>query len=198
MLTIANFLLVLLLPLVYAQNALDSFWTDLKSFSADFEQSTFDDKDRLLRKSQGHIDFVAPNRFHISDNHGQTIVADGQWVWIYDRDLNQVIRKRQTHVFREAPAAVLFRGKQLQEVYDITAIGQKNSILWYQARPKQGEAFEVIRLGFCGDTLCQVELQDAFAQKTQISFLNSQKNVPIDEKRFIFHVPDHADIVVEE
>jgi outer membrane lipoprotein carrier protein len=197
MLTIANFLLVLLLPIVYAQSALDIFWTDLKSFSADFEQSTFDDKDQLLRKSQGHIDFVAPNRFHISDDHGQTIVADGQWVWIYDRDLNQVIRKRQTHVFKEAPAAVLFRGKQLQEVYDIAAIGQKNGILWYQARPKQGEAFEVIRLGFGGGTLCQAELQDAFAQKTQIRFLNSQKNVSIDEKRFIFHIPDHADIVEE-
>jgi len=125
MLTIANFLLVLLLPIVYAQSALDIFWTDLKSFSADFEQSTFDDKDQLLRKSQGHIDFVAPNRFHISDDHGQTIVADGQWVWIYDRDLNQVIRKRQTHVFKEAPAAVLFAVNNCKKYMTLPRIGQK-------------------------------------------------------------------------
>jgi len=175
MLTIANFLLVLFLPIVYAQSALDSFWTDLKSFSADFEQSTFDDKDQLLRKSQGHIDFVAPNRFHIADNHGQTIVADGQWIWIYDRDLNQVIRKRQTHVFKEAPAAVLFRGKQLQEVYDITAIGQKTVSYGTKLAPSRANHLKSFAWDFVVAHYVRSNCKTPLPRKRRFAFSRAKK-----------------------
>ena len=198
MATIASLFFLWLFPVLDAQTALDHFWNDLKSFSADFSQSTFDDKNQVIRESRGHIDFVAPNRFHITDNHGQTIVADGQWVWIYDHDLNQVIRRPQSRVFSEAPAAILFRGKQLQEVYAITETGKKNGVFWYEAKPKQGESFDVIHLGFCENTLCQVEMQDAFGQKTVIHFLNVWKNKNIAAEHFVFHVPGHADVVTEE
>jgi outer membrane lipoprotein carrier protein len=182
----------------HAQTALDQFWDDLKSFSADFEQQTFDDRGQLLRKSRGHIDFLAPNRFYIQDDHGQVIVADGQWIWMHDRDLNQVIRKSQNHALKEAPAAVLFRGRQLQDIYHIAEIGQKGDLIWYEARPRQDETFDAILLGFRGQALCDLEMRDAFAQKTTIHFINGRKNSSLPAARFVFHTPEHADVVIEE
>ena len=48
-------------------------------------------------KSTGTMRLTRPNQFYwrIDSPSNQLIIADGRWIWVYDKDLEQVIKRRQ-------------------------------------------------------------------------------------------------------
>ena len=61
------------------------------------------------KRSAGSFDFVRPNRFRFvyQPPLAQTIVADGQTLWLFDADLNQATARSQVGVMAASPAALI-------------------------------------------------------------------------------------------
>ena len=65
------------------------------SFSAKFQQVTVSDNGREAQKTEGSLLLSKPNlfRWETLQPFPQEIVSDGQFIWIYDPDLEQVTKR---------------------------------------------------------------------------------------------------------
>ena len=90
--------------------SLEYFIRSAKSGRAEFTQViTAPPKDgqaSRTRTSTGTFEFQRPNRFRFDYRKPfeQTIVADGQTLWLHDKDLNQVSQRKQAKVLASTPA----------------------------------------------------------------------------------------------
>ena len=92
---------------------LENFVKNTKSGRAAFTQVvTSPAKEGQIPKvktSTGSFEFLRPNRFKFlyKKPFEQTIVSDGQTLWLHDLDLNQVTARKLAQVLNGTPAAVI-------------------------------------------------------------------------------------------
>ena len=94
---------------------------------------------RPSKTSSGSFEFARPNRFRFAyaKPFEQVIVADGQKVWIFDADLNQVSSRKLTQALGTTPAALLAGGRpRLQADFDLPPCPTRTAWQWVQATPK--------------------------------------------------------------
>jgi outer membrane lipoprotein carrier protein len=149
-----------------------------------------EDVERQLRVSR-------PNRFRFAytKTFEQLIVADGDKVWIYDADLNQVSSRKISSALGSTPAALL-AGGTLERDFDLAPLPPKDGLEWAQATPKaKDSAFQAVAIGFRGKTLAAVEIVDSFGQRSVLSFAQFAANAPVATESFRFTPPAGADII---
>lgn len=180
--------------------SLDAFMADVQSFSAGFEQTLYDDAGEVLQSSAGTVLLQRPGRFawEYTKPAGQRIVADGERVWLYDPDLEQVTVNRIDERVAGTPLVVLMGTAPLDEAFEVSSLGPSDGIDWVELVPK-GEAadFESVYLGLQGDGLSAMELRDSFGQATQIRFSDFVANPAVPDGAFDFQVPDGVDVIGE-
>lgn len=183
-----------------AQTAVDTlkeFVRDVKTGRADFTQTVTSPDGAKKKTSSGKFEFARPNRFRFVylKPFEQTIVADGQKVWIYDADLNQASSRKFSQALGATPAALL-AGGSLEKDFDLAAQASKDGLDWVEATPKTKEgSFKSVRVGFKGKTLASVEVVDAFGQRSLLQFSQFVANEPIKAETFVFTVPKGADLI---
>lgn len=199
--------LLLCLPIanVYAgatERLLD-FFNNVQSMQAEFTQTVsaqgFADKDtskgvfRLLRPGKFRWDYEQP--------YQQQIIADGNKLWVYDVDMDQVIVKPLNLVLGQTPAVLLSGTASLTDRFDIQDLAGRSEqgLAWVQLRPKDTESsYEKLLLGFSEQNIQAMELVDNFGQVTELQFSNLQRNLKIDAKIFQFQPPPGVDVIGEE
>lgn len=153
------------------------------------------------RTSIGTFDFVRPDRFRFVYKKplAQTIVADGQTLWLYDVDLNQVTARKQAAVLATTPAALISAApdiKALQADFALAAAPDSEGLEWVTATPKNKDSsLRSIRLGFRKQALAVLDILDSFGQRSVMSFGALQENGPIDASLFQFKPPAGADVI---
>ena len=178
-------------------DTLREFVRDVKSGHAQFTQVVTSPDGVKKKTSSGSFDFTRPNhfRFAYAKPFEQTIVADGEKVWIYDRDLNQASSRRIGQALGATPAALL-AGGSLDKDFDLANLPAKDGLEWAEAKPKAKEgAFQSVRVGFKGKDLAALEIVDSFGQKSLLRFEAFAANVPIAAETFRFTVPAGADLI---
>src|SRR5256884_7972988 len=128
-----------------------AFLDGTQSARAQFEQKVYDRSGKLVQQSHGSFVFQRPGRFRwvYQKPADQVIVGDGQRVWIYDRQLNQVTVRKLTAALGSTPAALLAGGRGIESSFDLMDGGEKDSLEWILAKPKDRDAgFESVRMGF--------------------------------------------------
>jgi len=199
----ALFLLVLFSVTAEAA-AIERFKTFLRSTQsarADFEQKVHDRDGKLVQESKGRFVFQRPGRFRwvYAKPVDQLIVGDGERVWIYDRDLNQVTVRRISKALGSTPAALLAGSSDIEKAFELSDAGQRDGLEWLEAKPKEKEAgFERIRMGFGTAGVQAMELTDHFGQTTRLSFSGLVRNPKIDPAEFRFEPPKGADVLGEK
>jgi outer membrane lipoprotein carrier protein len=198
----------MLLALAFATaahaDAIERFKTFLhttQSARADFEQRVFGRDGKLTQQSTGSFVFQRPGRFRwtYAKPVDQLIVGDGERVWIYDRDLNQVTVRRLSKALGSTPAALLAGSSEVEKAFELSDAGNRDGLEWLEAKPKDAEAgFERIRMGFSANGLQAMELTDNFGQTTRLRFSNLQRNPNIDPGEFRFEPPKGADVLGEK
>lgn len=179
-----------------AVDTLRHFVRDVKSGSAEFTQ-TVTSVDGRKRVSTGSFEFQRPDRFRFAyvKPYEQLIVGDGQKVWIYDADLNQVTVRRLSQAIGATPAALL-AGGSLDRDFELQAQPSQDGIDWVQATPRAKDtAFQSIRIGFRGRDLAEVDILDAFGQRSVLRFSGYAVNVAIPDATFRFQPPQGADVI---
>lgn len=187
-----------------AEQRLNRFYQQVKSLRADFTQAIISDTRSNVEKSQGVLQMQRPGKFrwNYSAPYEQQIVADGEKLWIYDVEMEQVIVKRMDLALGNTPAILLSGGANITDKFKVTEITENQhsnkSLYWLQLVPRDKDAgFEKLLLAFSGDDLQIMELKDAFGQVTRLTFSNIQRNPAIDPSVFYFVVPQGVDVIDE-
>lgn len=170
----------------------------VNALTARFDQFVFNESTQEPEISAGSIAVLSPDRFRLEYDkpYKQLYVADGQRLWSYDEDLEQVTVKKQEGLLSNSPAIVLGNPAQLDQVYVIQAQGVKHNIDWFYLTPKNPDSqFDHIRLGFTGNNLYVMELYDSFGQRTQLKFSRLQYNPTISKADFRFTPPPDVDVI---
>ena len=177
--------------------SLREFVRDVRSGRADFTQTVTSPDGKKRKSSSGSFEFARPNRFRFTylKPFEQSIVADGEQVWIYDADLNQVSRRKFSQALGATPAALL-AGGSLEQDFDLSGLPARDGLEWAEARPKAKDgAFQSVRVGFKGKGLAALEIVDSFGQKSVIRFDGFVANAPVAAEAFRFKVPPGADVI---
>ena len=186
-------------------DSLEAFVKGARSGRADFTQVVTspakDGQTARSKTSSGTFEFSRPNRFRFQYKKPfeQTIVADGQTLWLHDVDLNQVTARKQAAVLGTTPAALIAAAPDLgalQKDFTLQAAADKDGLQWVQAMPKARDGqLQSVRVGFKGTDLAALEILDSFGQRSVLTFANLQTNVPLAQDVFQFKPPAGADVI---
>jgi len=200
-----RFLFLLVFFLSFSADAsverFQSFLRTTQAARGDFEQKVYDRGGKLVQESSGSFVFLRPGRFRwtYAKPVDQLIVGDGERVWIYDRDLNQVTVRRLARALGSTPAALLAGASDVEKAFELKDAGSRGGLEWLEARPRERDAgFEVVRIGFGATGIQAMELSDHFGQRTELRFANVERNAKVDAKEFRFEPPKGADVLGEK
>ncbi|MEO8161685.1 MAG: outer membrane lipoprotein carrier protein LolA [Arenimonas sp.] len=178
---------------------MSAFTTGLKGLDGRFEQRVYDSEGRQSPVSTGTVKLSAPRQFRWEylKPSPQLIVADGDQVWIYDPDLEQVTVRNQSGEEQSSPLAVLIDPTELERQYKVNEGGSAGGLEWLLLAPKKADdaAFQQAKLGFGPTGLVRMELQDSLGQRTVIGFGPWQRNPRFPASTFRFTPPPGTDVV---
>ena len=191
---------------------LEYFVKAVKSGKADFTQvvtsPTKNGQSPRVKTSSGTFEFSRPNRFRFNYRKPfvQTIVADGQTLWLYDVDLNQVTARKQAAVLGTTPAALIASAadlKALQADFVLADAPDAEGQQWVLATPKSNDSqIQTVRVGFkmtagaqADAVLHTLEILDSFGQRSVLTFNTFQVNPVIPTSVFEFTAPAGADVI---
>lgn len=179
----------------------ESFVKSTQSARGEFEQKVFDKNRKLVQQAKGSFAFQRPDRFRWSyaAPASQLVVGDGQRLWIYDEDLNQVSVRRMSRAMGATPAVLLAGGAEIEKLFEVSEGSAQDGLEWLDAKPREKEAgFERVRIGFGLAGIEAMELVDSFGQTTQLRFSRLQRNPSLAPATFRFTPPKGADVVGEK
>jgi outer membrane lipoprotein carrier protein len=184
---------------LYASDSgLDRFFQDLYTLHGQFVQQLYNEQNRLIETSEGLVYMQRPNQFRweYQKPYQQLIVADGERVWIYDKDLEQITMKPLNKILGKTPAFLLSRGRKIEEDFFVNLKPSQSGKTRFELLPKDADAsFEKMYLNLDGKTLHSLELLDNLGQTTYITFPVLRPNFSLDEGLFIFTPPAGVDIL---
>jgi len=167
----------------------------ITSLSARFQQQITDADGYELQNSEGLFEVSQPNnlRWVVEMPMPQQIIADGETLWIYDPDLEQVIIQPFNEDIAATPA-ILFSGDldQLDQAYFVTQLAEGH----FELKPERGGSlFDSMIIRFDQAKPASITLTDTLGQTTHISFSQLELNPPLSGDQFVFQIPDGVDVI---
>jgi outer membrane lipoprotein carrier protein len=153
------------------------------------------------KTSSGTFEFSRPNRFKFVyvKPFAQTLVADGQTLWLWDVDLNQVTARKQAEALGSTPAALIASATSVRALaadFTLTDAPATDGLEWVLATPKSKDSsLQSVRIGFKGASLERLDIQDSFGQQSVLTFNGFEANAALDAASFQFKPPVGADVV---
>ncbi len=193
--------LLLLLPaMVQAEGLLSvtGFFAALETLDGRFQQQVRDGGGVLIEESSGTIQIRRPGKFRwqTTQPYLQEVVGDGERIWIYDPDLEQVTVRKQQGTLANTPAMLLTHRGVLQQQFSLHTVERAGPFEWVELRPLKGEGgYERLLVAMDGEQLRQIEVVDSLGQRTRIELHQLMINISLPEARFHFTPPDGVDVV---
>ncbi len=185
--------------------ALENFLRTTRSGRADFTQGVTaparEGQAPRSKQSAGSFEFQRPNRFRFTYRKPfpQTIVADGQTLWLHDPDLNQVTARRQAQALGSTPAALIATASDLaalRQEFELAPAPDRDGLQWVQATPRARDGvLRSVRIGFRGGELAALDIQDSLGQQSALRFGRMEINPALPAETFQFKPPPGADLL---
>jgi len=191
-------LLILSLNACAENNKLEKILVKLNSFNADFVQIVKDSTNQLIDESVGKVMFQKPNyfRWEYKSPSKNEIISDGEFIYLYDPDLKQVIVSKLDGQIVVSPAMFLV-SDNIHEFFNTKLISNSTNTTQYEATPKDLERafFKQVIFNFNLDQLKEMKIIDNFDNETTIQFFKIIQNQYINEGKFLFNYPDNIDVI---
>lgn len=176
---------------VYAEtgnNTLENSLGHYTTYQANFTQVNIDSKNHAGQKSQGRVFMLRPGRFRWETTHPyeQTVIANGDKLWVYDVDLKQATQ--------QSLAKRGFNPAQLltEPVADLTqkfTVTQENGG-WFKLVPnKPDRGFKAAYLQFQNNQLTGLKIINQLNQTNVFSFSQIRVNSNLSPALFNFKPP---------
>ena len=200
----ATFFCLLLLELVSTSQAqakdpqalLASVRTDLQGLTAAFKQYELSEGNRQVDVNTGTVWMKSPDQFRwlYTDPVEQLIVADGEQVWVYDEDLEQVTVKEQNNELN--PIYVIINDELSNLHYNISYELSSHGIDWVSLTPKTpSEEVRSVWLALEDDLVKQIKVFNQFDQVMVFEFYQIKRNPEMSAELFSFTPPEGVDVV---
>ena len=170
----------------------------LTSFSASFNQRVIDIDRTNVDPSSGNIIFKRPGKFVWSyqEPYEQEIISDGEKLWVYDKDLEQVTVRSAKGQATQTPLQILDEPATVEEHYTIELLSERDDIVEIQLTPLASDTgFKYVILIFEGDEMTGMEIYDSFDHYNSLTFNDIVLGVELDNERFSFVAPDGIDVI---
>ena len=181
--------------------ALNHFIAHLKQVNdmeTHFEQVTADPAGNALQSLSGTLVVARPGkmRWQTEPPYEQLVVSDGQTLWVYDMDLEQVSIRELEQRLQDTPALLLSGDtSEISANYHVSET-DAGAIDRYQLIPKDNsQLFDYLEFDYKENVLAAMRIFDATGQITEIRFSDSQVNQGVDQAGFTFDVPDGVDVI---
>ena len=177
-----------------------SFVAGTRSAQGEFTQRQVKMMDGNMKTSNtasGTFVFARPGKFiwTYQKPYEQLLQADGEKLYIYDKDLNQVTIRKLGDALGSSPAAILFGSNDLEKNFTLKEGGARGGLEWLEATPKTKDTtFDHIGIGLKDGVPQAMELKDSFGQVSELTFPKFEKNPPLSRTQFKFTVPKGADV----
>jgi outer membrane lipoprotein carrier protein len=183
-----------------AAENLNRLLSQLHSLRAQFEQLVLDGGGTRLQQSQGEMWLARPGKFRwrTAEPFPQLLISNGETLWLYDQDLEQVTQQPVDQRLSNTPA-LLLNGDltRLQQNFEVEGPEQGDSGQ-YQLTPLSDEAlFEALNIRFEAGVPIEMQLGDNLGQKTSVHFSSIETNPELDPQLFEFQVPEGVDLITQ-
>ncbi len=173
---------------------LERYFFSVNSLEGRFVQETRDEDGRVIERSEGTLALERPNRFHweYEQPFEQDLIADGERLWVYDRDLAQVSVRPLEEVLGSGPALML-SGEfgALEEQFRLSVEDG-----WILLEPREtGWEVNAVRLKMADGLPHRVIVEDGLGQTNELVLDDVRQNVGFDRDRFRFEPPEGVDVV---
>jgi outer membrane lipoprotein carrier protein len=192
----------LVLPsMAFAESAVDrlnAFVQEVSQLEADFQQTVIDTDGQVVEEATGQFLLSRPGKFRwdYETPFPQQIVADGEHIWFYDVDLEQITVKLQDEALAETPAGLLSGNTLPEAQYDIQELESEDDLQWVRLVPKADDNnYQTVALAFDEKGIREMLMVDSFDQRTRLVFKNLQINPDLPASRFEFKAPPGVDVV---
>ncbi len=177
--------------------ALQAKLNAIHTMSASFTQSVTAQRHQVS-KSSGTMALSRPGRFRWQtvSPMAQLVIADGQKIWIYDVDLEQVTVKKQDKGLGGTAALFLTNdGDTVTRDFEVTGHQEGHQEI-YDLHSKSSKAnFQRVKLLFTDASLSGIELFDELGQHTVVRLSHIKNNPTLASLLFKFKTPKGVDVV---
>jgi len=176
----------------------DRYLSGLETLRGAFRQEVVDATGTLRESAEGTLALQKPGRFRwdYRSPSPQVLVSDGRTIWLYDEELEQVTVRKAGDTLTGTPASLLSGRDKASDRFTVTPGEAREGLEWFVLTPRVEDTdFREVRLGFRGDSLLRMELEDRLGQTTRIAFSDLQPNVALPPGLFDFQPPPGADVV---
>lgn len=190
-----------------SKSHLDNFFSKVSTLSAEFSQRVVDETGMLLELTSGRLSLSRPGKFrwdyiggeNDSGLRGIQIIADGESIFLYDPDLEQVTQRSMQNALGQVPSLLLVQtGVNIEEHFLLTDIGITDNLSWVLLKPKAEDAgFQSMMIGFFHDQLAKITLIDGLGNETRLILNNVISNPVLANKLFSLDVPPGTDVLKE-
>jgi len=157
------------------------------------------------KTSSGSFEFQRPGKFRFDYRKpfAQTLLADGQTLWLHDVELNQVTARKQSQALGSTPAALLTASSDLLALkadFQFTPEPDRDGLQWVRATPQStdGQIRSVmvgLRAAPTGPELAVLDVQDSLGQRSVLTFSAMEINPALPASTFVFKAPAGADVI---
>jgi outer membrane lipoprotein-sorting protein len=185
----------------------EQFDTTVNTLSADFRQVVRWDESGVQQAVEGSLEFHKPNLLRIEHRlpENQTIIADGNWLWVWRKETNQVVQTKLEDWKKSEPVAqaLLDFGNyaQLLKTYSVAigtvsapgADGHRSFEVVLKPKDKPAQFTLTMRLSTADFFPAQTELRVGGVLVRSL-FTGIRYNPALKDSRFQFTPPADADV----
>lgn len=182
------------------RQSLNQFVRGLRGLSGQFTQQVVTAQGQVKESMSGSLVLSLPNRFRWEYQvpYQQLIIADGERVWIYDPDLQQVSVRSDVVPEQNIALLALSHPEALDLTYDVVESARaRDGLQWLTLTPKPNKqtSFQVASLGLNRSGLVQMDITDTLGQRIVIQFTHWQRNPQLSDHAFRFTPPPGTDVI---
>lgn len=171
-----------------------------QSYQANFEQKITDQFGTVKDQSSGRFVIKKPYRFiwETTAPYEQLITSNGETLWTFDRDLDQVNIQTLNKAVGNTPVLLLEADSaSLAKTFNVKKLvsGSETAQTFELMPLEQGYSFERLLVQFVDGQLKELYLQDTLGQKTIVTFSEVKVNLELADNKFEFVIPEDVDIV---
>lgn len=201
---IVSLILFLFPPLVLASispgERLSSLLQSYSTYQANFKQQTLGDGNKLVQGTMGKVLLQRPKKFRweTTSPTQQVIVANGNQLWIYDKDLKQITKRTlQSHQGLDPAALLTGDVKSLLSEFDVS-YSTINDLSTFVLLPRVSDSpFTNVEMSFRNHQLVSMTVKNSLGQTSRFQFSKIQLNSKLDPALFNFTVPAGVDVLTQ-
>lgn len=176
---------------------LEKFLAKTQTLEANFQQTLRTREGEVLQQTEGKFYLSRPGKFrwNYKTPYEQVIVSDGERIWIYDVDLEQVTVQKQSAGLPSSPMALLQDSAKLHQSFTVSPLDEHDGVYRLKLESKTSESdFTEIVVGVDIKGLRFMQLHDQFEQVTDILFSEITTNTNLAKEIFEFIPPEGVDV----